>query len=62
MWLPSLGTVTGTAEERLLAVATTQLLTDAPALQAPAAAEAWGKLLAVLVQYTEGAAAGSGAA
>ena len=60
VWLPSLGSVQGAAEERLMAVATTQLLTGAPALQAPAAGEAWGKLLAALVAYVGGAAASAG--
>ncbi len=40
-----------------MAVATTRLLTEAPALQQPAAAELWGKLLVALVQYVDGTGA-----
>ncbi|GAB4819020.1 hypothetical protein N2152v2_006066 [Parachlorella kessleri] len=60
VWLPSMATISGAQEEKLVAVATVRLLTEAPALQQPAAAELWGHLLAALVQYVEGTAAGAG--
>jgi hypothetical protein len=60
VWLPSMGSVSGGQEEKLMAVATTRLLTEAPALQQPAAAELWGKLLAALVQYVDGSGSPGG--
>lgn len=46
MWVPSLPTITGDAEEKLAAAATTRLLCELPALQEGPAEVLWGQLLA----------------
>ena len=55
-------TVNGVQEERLLGVASAKVLTESPPLQAPPAAELWGKLLVAEVAYLGGVEGGEGGA
>ena len=60
VWLPTMPSITGAHEEKLLAVATARLLADAQQLAAPEQAELAGRLLAALVSYLEGGAGSGG--
>ncbi|PSC72253.1 Exportin-2 [Micractinium conductrix] len=60
VWLPTLPSVTGAHEEKLLSAATAAMLADAPQLAAPESAELAGRLLAALVTYLDGGAASGG--
>jgi exportin-2 (importin alpha re-exporter) len=60
VWLPTLPTISGGHEEKLVAVATARLLSGTKQLAAPEAAELVGRLLAALVGSLEGGAASGG--
>ncbi|KAL4452248.1 hypothetical protein ABPG75_007910 [Micractinium tetrahymenae] len=60
VWLPTMPSITGAHEERLVATGGARLLCGTKQLAAPEAVETAGKLLAALVSYLEGAAASSG--
>ncbi|KAK9798958.1 hypothetical protein WJX73_010520 [Symbiochloris irregularis] len=51
IWLPSMATVSGQHEEKLVAVATTKLLCECPVLQTADTAPLWGSLLQGLLEY-----------
>lgn len=59
VWLPTLPSISGAAEEKLLAVGTARMLADTQQLAAPAANELVGRLLAALVDLLEGGGGGS---
>lgn len=50
VWLPALPSITGEAEEKLAAAATSRLLCELPALQEASAEAMWGQLLAAELQ------------
>ncbi|KAK9829548.1 hypothetical protein WJX72_006417 [[Myrmecia] bisecta] len=45
VWLPTMPSIQGTSDEKLMVVATTKVLCECSALQAPEAAAVWGQLL-----------------
>jgi exportin-2 (importin alpha re-exporter) len=57
VWLPTLPSISGSHEEKLVAVATARMLSGTSQLAAPQAAELAGQLLAALVTSLEGGAA-----
>ena len=60
VWLPTMPSISGGHEEKLLVVATARMLSDCMQLAAPEAAELAGRLLAALVASLEGSGGASG--
>jgi exportin-2 (importin alpha re-exporter) len=60
VWLPTMPSINGGQEEKLLVVATARMLSDSTQLAAPEAAELAGRLLAALVASLEGSGGASG--
>ena len=60
VWLPTMPSISGGHEEKLLVVATARMLSDCTQLAAPEAAELAGRLLAALVASLEGSGGASG--
>ena len=60
VWLPAMPSITGANEDKLVAVATARMLSEAKQLAAPDAAELDGRLLAALVGCLEGGGARGG--
>ncbi|EIE27359.1 Cse1-domain-containing protein [Coccomyxa subellipsoidea C-169] len=53
VWLPNMASVRGETEEKLMAVATTKLVCELPALQTAEGAALWGQLLGGLLKALE---------